>query len=613
MKRYTLWSNFRIKLLLIGSIFAIFFFTFACKHDEGQGNPEPNSQEKLELKTLTIDEKDIPILDEMSAEETIKERVIVASTASEGATIEYSPVLEGTNKNEWVLLREGENILTITVKKGDKQKVYTVKIKKNPHSITISNNLKIKRFYLINADTNDRNTDRPGYQYKFDAGKGYYKIDYIIPLKEMVSKATFLVEVEDEAIKAKYYFSDTLTSPETIKTWEELSKEKYTYTSYGRDMEVKCFPIRNKELDFKPMYLYVVLEKDNEKTYYITDMERKKASIDDVTQISIVKEYRDDEGNSLEEQHPFATKGFIRVMPRNPRVKVELVTPEAKPFTKEGNGFFNTTINLDNDFTEFSYKIISEDGTKEKLYNTETLIFVKQVAVNNVRFTYKKETPIYNGKFAKTVDGKKYLNFEKGLIKDKKLYLHIEAFKGVELQHDNFTKLSENTPASFTTTLFEVDVASFIETAPYTKTFTLTPTYKGKTLQALEIVMLPKDDIISEIEVIDFVATRLLDEKYVVIGNMSAITYGNKIVVDLNLLDGETPASTNRCIKLFKGTEEMTGVVVDTEETAKLRFKHEGFTIGKKETVTLTVKYYQDKTDTTTATREYTLEVRDDS
>ena len=124
----------------------------------------------MELKTLTIDEKDIPILDEMSAEETIKERVIVASTASEGATIEYSPALEGTNKNEWVLLR-GENILTITVKKGDKQKVYTVKIKKNPHSITISNNLKIKRFYLINADTNDRNTDRPGYQYKFDAGK----------------------------------------------------------------------------------------------------------------------------------------------------------------------------------------------------------------------------------------------------------------------------------------------------------------------------------------------------------------------------------------------------------------------------------------------------------
>ena len=89
----------------------------------------------------------------------------------------------------------------------------------------------------------------------------------------------------------------------------------------------------------------------------------------------------------------------------------------SKPFTKEGNGFFNTTINLDNDFTEFSYKIISEDGTKEKLYNTETLIFVKQVAVNYVRLTYEKETPIYNGKFAKTVDGKKYLNFEINIIK----------------------------------------------------------------------------------------------------------------------------------------------------------------------------------------------------
>lgn len=610
MNKHKLWINSRIKFLSIGSIFAILLFTFSCKHDGGKLKPNP--EEKLELKTLIIDEKNIPILDEMDAGETTKDRVIVASTASSGATIEYSLTLEGTDKNEWPL-GEGNNTLTITVKKGDKQKVYTVKMKKTILPTIISNNLKIKKFYIINANTNERYTDRLGYQYKFDASKGYCKIDYIIPLKEMVEKATFLIEIEDKDIKAKHYFSDTLTSPETIKTWEELSKESYTYITYGVETEVECFAIKNKELDYKPMYLYFVLEKGNEKTYYITDMERKKEASDDVSKISIIKEYRDDEGNSLEEQHPFATKGFIRVMPRNPRAKVELVTPEAKPFTKEGNGYFNTTINLDDDFTRFSYKIISEDGTKEKLYDEETSIFVKQVAINNVRFTYEKETPIYNGKFAKTVDGKKYLNFEKGLIKDKKLYLHIEAFKGVELQHDDFTKLSENTPASFTTTLFEVNVASFIDTAPYTKTFTLTPKYKEKSLQALDIVMLPKDDVISEIEVIGYSATRLLDGKYVVIGEMSAITYGNDVLVDLNLLEGEIPAITNRCIKLFKGTEEMTGVVVDTEETTKLRFKYEGFTISKKETVTLTIKYYEDKANTSTPTKEYTLEVRDDS
>ena len=596
-----------IKCLSISIILLIVTFAFCCKHDANQVIDKQKTKEKLELKTLIIDGHEVSIFDEMNIGETEKDRVVVVATPSpEESIIDYFPSLKGINSNEWLLL-DGDNTLTITIKKADRQKVYTLKIHKSATPSNISNKLRLKKIYIINANTNTRFTDRWASQYEFN--NEYYKIKSIIPIKEIIKEATFLLEPEDMDVKAKYFFSDSLINPKTIKTWNYVQKEKFTFVSYGRNIELDCFPIKNKELDYKHIYLYLAFEKDNEKTFFITDMERKKEATDDVSKLSIVKEYRDDEGNSLEEQHPFATKGFIRVMPRNPRAKVELVTPEAKSFIKEGNGYFNITIPLNDDFTKFSYKIISEDGSKEKLYDEETAIFIKQVVVSYVRFTYDKSTPIYDGVFAKNIDGTRYLNFEKKLVKDKKLYLYVNAFKDVKFQHEDFTKLEETSLASFTTTLFEVNIASFIDAAPYNKTFSLISSYKEKYIQALNIVMLPKDDIISQIEVMDFPATRLLDGKYVVAGEMSGITYGNNIIVDLNLLEGEDPSTTRRCIKLFKGTKEITGVVVDTTANGKLRFKLEGFTIGKKETVTITIKYYEDK-DTTT-TREYILKIID--
>ena len=529
----------------------------------------------------------------------------VACPKTEFKKVGYSDIIYRLTKN--VSLTKG-GIKLIKIEFENITRTYKKEYKANVTHKLIN---KLKNLVFINPTINKEISKRTYTSYRFDGAMYNGATEFIA--EDRMEKALFVVEAEDEEIEVKYAISETKIALDQISSWTNLTKEGVSYTDYNySSITVNAYPIKNMILKHGSNFLYISLEKNGKKTHYLQEINREKLPLDNTDRDYIKTIYQDVNGDVVEDRSPISAKGLIRVLTKNPRAKVELVTPQTQNFIKANDGWYECQIGLNTVKTVFSYNIIAENGNK-KLYEDEYLqAFIKSEAITEVKFGYKKGDNSWERELTLETEGKRYINIDEKKVKNKKLYLFVSAFKDVLLTNADFIKISEESPYGTSTDyVFEVDVTSILDTPNTNKEYTLSLTLKGKPCGELKLVLLLKDEIINSIGVCREVAIFLPNGHYVCKADLSN-TYYYELTVRLNFIDNEkqNPNATNRAIKVFKNGIEIP-MTVNQYETQKLEFKNQGFKVGENEKFTLKVQYFVDKTQTTSPTKEYILEIED--
>ena len=142
------------------------------------------------------------------------------------------------------------------------------------------------------------------------------------------------------------------------------------------------------------------------------------------------------------------------------------------------------------------------------------------------------------------------------------------------------------------------------------KEYSLPLTLNGTSCNPLKTVVFLQDEIVKAMYVRGNRCLQLLEgNKWVCKADMN-ISGRKRLVIDLYLLQNETAKSTNRSIKVFQGSDEKE-VSIDENAKNELSFFYNNFNIADKEKITLKIQYFVNKTQTTTPTKEYTLEIED--
>ena len=479
---------------------------------------------------------------------------------------------------------------------------------KKEYSLSINHKIvnKIKSIVLIDSKVNEKVDSNNENHYKFDVAKDYYKTKNKVILKDRLEKATILVTPQDDEIIPKYAFSTTDVSSSSIPSWQVMTKKSVTYNNYGNSITEETYVIEEKQLNHGIEFLYVLLEKAGTKTYYVTEIEREKVAIDNVEKESEEKIYQDANGGELDKTSPIAKKGMIRVLPKSPRATVMLLTPEAKAFTLNAtDGYYECVIPLPNRETNFSYKIVAENTTSEQTYQGS---FVKSVLIKDFKFDYKKDGSQYNRTIIDELDGKYYLAFDKKEVKENKLYLFIQCYKGLDIACAEFSEFIKEDGYSGTDYTATLDVASLMTGPDTKKEYIANLTLSGESLAPLHLTVYPEDDIIQTLHIGYTSCMQLPDDKYICKADID-FNKPRKVEVGLWLVEGETPENTERKIRILEGGVEKP-VVINKSETSKLEFVHDGLTISDKQKITLKIEYYAKKDDLS-PTRTYTLEIED--
>ena len=443
--------------------------------------------------------------------------------------------------------------------------------------------------------------------YSFEQDKNYYKAKDSILFNDRVEKGTFLITPQDDAIIPKYAFSDTEVDTSTISTWQVITKKEITYSNtYNKPITVNTYAIEEQNLKYEGQFLYILLEKDGVKTYYVTEIKREKVANNNAEKEKEEKIYQKENGEKIGDTSPISKKGKIRVLPKSPRAKVKLLTPREEDFIlNASDGYYECSLDLIDRETPFSYKIVAEDSSTEVTYQGS---FVKSVVIKDFRFDYKRDGLTWQREFIDEFDGNYYLSFDKEEVKENKLYLFISAYKGVEITCADFaesTKKDEYTATDYTIVL---DVASLMNGTDKKKEYTATIALEGEALPQLHLTVYPQDDIIKGMYVGGMKCIQLPDDKYVRKADIDS-NRPRKIAVDLWFTQNEDATNTTRKIRLLKEGEEKT-VTINKNETSALEFEHEGLIINDKDKMTFIIEYYANKDDPSPA-RTYTLEIED--
>jgi len=447
--------------------------------------------------------------------------------------------------------------------------------------------------------------------FKFDSEKSYYKAKTNFMAEDRVEKAHLFACPKETDVIIKYAFSATLAEPNDISSWQEASKKNVSYIDGSQTITKETCAIENQILNYGNQYLYLLLEKGAVKTYYITEIIRNKAKTDDVTcEQQLV--YQDNGGTKLTDEYPLASKGLIRVLPKNPRATVNLVTPEAKAFEKKSDGWFECQIELPEEKTRFSYNIIGEDTTKIRLYNDAYYqAFRKAPIIKEFKFAYEQNGSEYQRTDIGDFENVYYLSFDKKLVKDNKIYLFVKTYKNLEITTvTGFTQIYKAQGETSTNYTFALDVAPLVDNSQNKKEYSLPLTLNGTSCNPLKTVVFLQDEIVKAMYVRGNRCLQLLEgNKWVCKADMN-ISGRKRLVIDLYLLQNETAKSTNRSIKVFQGSDEKE-VSIDENAKNELSFFYNNFNIADKEKITLKIQYFVNKTQTTTPTKEYTLEIED--
>ena len=474
---------------------------------------------------------------------------------------------------------------------------------------------KIDSVILINPKGNKHLDTTNGNFFKANATKGYYKARDVVIVQDRIDKSTFLITPQDATIAPKYIFENTdkAISELGTPTWQGMTKKAVTYTNNDSPVNVNTYVIENHALNHGSVFLYILLEKDSVKTYYMLEIKREQIPATNAEKADEERIYQDESGTKVDDNSPVAKKGLIRVLPKSPRVKkVKLLTPEAKDFTLNAtDGWYECTISLDKREVSYTYEIMAEDNTAKKEYKENDQKFLKSVVIKDFKFDYKKDGQTWNRKNIEEVDDNYYLVFDKKEVKENKLHLFITGYKGLEVECADFLEPHKEDTYSDTNYDCNMDVSSFMTGTDTKKEYTVNLKLAGKLVTTLKLTVYLKDDVIESIYLGYIACKQMSDSKYLCKGDINS-TAGRKIEVNLYLLEGEVPANetTNRKIKLLIGGEEKAVTITKTEKS-KLQFATtDKITITQGQKIDVTIEYYADKTQSS-PTRTYTLNIED--
>ena len=471
----------------------------------------------------------------------------------------------------------------------------------------------IESLLFIDGKTTKKIAGKVTNSFKFDNDKGYYNAKTNFLALDRVDKATFLLKAKKDDVMPKYALSTTKKEPKDITSYTPFQKKNFKYKDGTQELEVETYVAENLNIEYGKQYLYLLLEKGEVKTYYITEVERVKIK-DDNAKGEQELIYKDSAGKVLPKSHPLSMKGLIRVLPESPRAKVSLLTPEVKEFTKNpSDDWWEVEIDLTKNKTRFSYKIVAENNTTEKIYNDSYYqTFTKDAIIKEVKFAYKVNEYEHKREKVEELEPKFYLSFKKDRVIEKKLYLFIKSYKGVDIETvTDITQIEKKDGDSSTNYVFELDIKDILDTPLNKKDYVLPCKLDSKDAGMLGLCVYPKDEIIDAISVRGNLCVLIPEgsnNHWICKANMNISAY-KRIVIDLYLLAGETADNTNRKIELFKGAEKLD-VEIDKSGKDFLTFIHKNFSIQDKETITLTLKYFADKTSND-PTKTYTIEVTD--
>ena len=464
---------------------------------------------------------------------------------------------------------------------------------------------------FVDGKTKKKIASKVHNSFKFNVEKSYYMSKTNFSAEDRAEKAHLFASPREEVSKVKYAFSTNLTEPNSISSWQEAHEKNVSYIDDSETITKKAYAIENQELNYGIQYLYLLLEKDTVKTFYITEVFRDKVKASDVTGKQELV-YQDDSNTKLPDEYPLATKGLIRVLPKNPKATVALVTPEEKQFEKKDDGWFECLLDLPENKTRFSYKIIGEDTTKTRLYQDSYYqAFHKAPLIREIKFDYKQSEDEHQRVSVGNNEGTYYLSFNKNEVKDNKIYLYVKTYKNLGITTVSDFKQSKKTHGETSTSyIFALDVTSLMDNSISKKDYSLPITLNGSSCNPLKMVVFLHDEIIKGMYVRGHQCVQLPGEnKWVCKADMNISGY-KRLVIDLYLLQNETAGNTNRSIKVFQGSEEKV-VSIDENARNELSFIYNNLEVKDKEKISLTIKYFADKTQTTTPTKEYSLEIED--
>ena len=531
--------------------------------------------------------------------------------SSEFEKVGYNEVIYRLKKD--VPLKEGDTKV-VKIEFENTTRSYKKEYKANVTHMVV---YKLKTLIFMDPTKSNKEIGKKTYSnYSFDEASKCYITDTYFGADDRMSKAFFAVEAEDEAVTVEYALSKTKVTVDQITSWIATNKETISYKDYyDLSKTIDAYAIKDKELEYGSNFLYFSLQKGATKTYYMQEIQREKLPPDNADGDYFKTIYQDADGTVLEDRSPISEKGLIRVLPKSPRATVELVTPEAKTFTRASDDWYECKIDLTKAKTTFSYNIVAEDGTTKKLYNDEYFqVFTKSDALTEVKFDYVKDGNSWKRELASEVDGKRYVNIDKKKVENKKIYLFISAFKGVTLSsHPDFVQESAETPyGTYTNYVFAVNVSQIMDNPNTNKEYSLSLMLGSKSCGHLNLNILPKDEFINTIEVCKKQTFLRPDGHYICKDNLNE-SWSKALVVHLYFIDEnekKNPSATNRAIKVFKDGTEIP-MTVNQYETQYLEFKNQGFSVGEGERFNLTIQYFADKTKPTEITKTYTLEIED--
>lgn len=473
---------------------------------------------------------------------------------------------------------------------------------------------KLKNLIFMNpAKENEAIGIRTHASYEFDGSNNYYAKSTHFSAEDRNDKALFAVEAEDADVTVQYAFLQTKLTLAQITEWKPTTKQTISYKdTYDLSQTIEAYAIKDQKLEFASNYLYLCLQKGTTKIYYLQEIQRERLPDDNAQKNSELKVYKDADGTVVQDSSPISAKGLIKVLPKSPRATVKLATPKVKDFVLNTNsGYYECEIELDKKTIPYSYYIIAENGTTKELYKDGyDQKFTKNDAIRSVKHAYKVDAYDFGKEDASQIDDKWYVNFDKKEVKEKKIYLSVEAFSGVSMSHADFVEKSKDDNYG-TNYVFEVNVSSIVDTPNTNKEYTLPLTLSGKPCGNLNIVLLPKNEIIQGISINGKTASLMPAGDYVCKADMDK-EWSKKLIVWLYFIDEnekQNPEGTNRAIKVFKNDVEIPMTVYGYERN-KLQFENNSFNIADKEKVTLKIKYFADK-NSTTPTNEYNLEIED--
>ena len=414
------------------------------------------------------------------------------------------------------------------------------------------------------------------------------------------------MDIESENVTPKYALLKEKKDPETIQSsdWKDTEKKTIKYKQYSNYNEKEGF-VATSKIEYGKSYLYVLLEGNGAKMFYMAEIMRTKESVDNKDEDSTYGSVflnADDEGNILANRHPFSTKIIAKIRPKNPRAKVKILEPEEKELDLNVDGtYFEYILPLNGKITTLKYKIISEDGLNESSVKQSN--FTRDPAIKSVKFAYEEKA--YSKK-ANLKDEEYYIPISKTDVKENKLYLHLEVFKGLNVTSNNLPETKEKEEYDSSVYTYTLDVSSILNGSM--QDYEGDVKFNGKSTGVkVKIHLFKGSEDIKEIKIAFLSASEFPNNEYEFTKLMDA--NGENVHVLLYKTDNETKENTKQKVVILHDTEEKELEISEDSYNKALKFTLKDLKLPKNVDATLIVKYYKNKDDASATPKEYKLKI----